>query len=864
MLRATIVQIVSFCTRFAAAVVGVALILGVSAAFYASRHFSVNTDVNSLISPDLAWRKREIAYETAFPQTVQSIIAVVEGPSPEMTSAAADALVQRLSGQTNLFQSVQDIGGGSFFTRNGLLFLSPAELATTTRQLVGAAPFIRILAADQSFRGFGQALSIGLQGVQARRYSLNDMAGVLDQASETLETTLAGRRASFSWKVALAQRDLEPTEVRHLISIWAKLDYAALEPGSRATEAIRAAAKGLPAEFQSRVRLTGPVPFEDQEFATLQEGVLINGVVSVLIVVLVLWLALRSWRTVLAVLVNLSIGLVVTSAIALILVGQLNPISVAFAVLFVGLGADFAIQFSVRYRAQRHVTDDLHQAIHDAAERIGAPLTLAAAAAAIGFLSFMPTSYAGLSELGLIAGCGMGVAFLASLTLLPALLVLLAPPQEPRPIGYAALAPADRFLQRHRIKVVAGTCIVVAAALPLLINLQFDFNPLHLRNPNDESIAAYRELAGTAGVAGDAADVLVQSSAEAATVRKELAAVPEVEQTRTVADFVPSQQEEKLATVARAASQLDPALQGSTPHPEETDQARIAALRQAAQQLIQAADEDNGAGADAARRLANALARLADGDADLRAQAEGALVRPLAIDLSDLREEVHPARVMRANVPQALQRMWIAPDGRERVEIVPKRDANGQVDLHRFATAVLAKAPTATGPAIETFEWASTMITAFVQAGIWAICGIAILLWIVLRRVGDVFLTLAPLLVAAVVTLEICAATNFSLNYANIIALPALLGIGVAFKIYYVIAWRAGEANFLQSPLTRAVFFSALMTATAFGSLWLSNNPGMSSMGKLLMLSLGCTLASAALFQPALMGPPRQRRQAQS
>src|SRR5262249_12801454 len=128
--------------------------------------------------------------------------------------------------------------------------------------------------------------------------------------------------------------------------------------------------------------------------------------------------------------------------------------------------------------------------------------------------------------------------------------------------------------------------------------------------------------------------------------------------------------------------------------------------------------------------------------------------------------------------------------------------------------------------------------------------------------VWDVLLTLIPLLVAAAVTLEICALTRFPLNYANIIALPLLLGIGVAFKIYYVTAWRRGEANFLQSPLTRAVFFSALMTATAFGSLWFSSFPGLSSMGKLLALSLACTLASAALFLPALMGPPRQRKEA--
>ena len=116
-----------------------------------------------------------------------------------------------------------------------------------------------------------------------------------------------------------------------------------------------------------------------------------------------------------------------------------------------------------------------------------------------------------------------------------------------------------------------------------------------------------------------------------------------------------------------------------------------------------------------------------------------------------------------------------------------------------------------------------------------------------------------PLLLAGLVTLEITVLIDMPLNFANIIALPLMLGLGVAFKIYFVMAWRAGTTNLLQSSLTRAVFFSAMTTATAFGSLWLSHHPGTSSMGKLLAISLLTTLCAAVLFQPALMGPPRQR-----
>jgi predicted RND superfamily exporter protein len=215
-------------------------------------------------------------------------------------------------------------------------------------------------------------------------------------------------------------------------------------------------------------------------------------------------------------------------------------------------------------------------------------------------------------------------------------------------------------------------------------------------------------------------------------------------------------------------------------------------------------------------------------------------------------------RITEQNLPPELKRDWVLPDGRARVEAHPKGDPNDNETLREFARAVLAVAPTASGGPISILESGRTVIRAFFEAGTYALISIAVLLWIVLRRFTDVLLTIIPLLLAGVVTLEICVLLGLPLNFANIIALPLLLGIGVAFKIYYIMAWRGGQTRLLQSSLTRAVIYSAMTTATAFGSLWLSSHPGTSSMGKLLALSLACTLAAAVLFQPVLMGPPRE------
>ena len=225
--------------------------------------------------------------------------------------------------------------------------------------------------------------------------------------------------------------------------------------------------------------------------------------------------------------------------------------------------------------------------------------------------------------------------------------------------------------------------------------------------------------------------------------------------------------------------------------------------------------------------------------------------------LEQLKNFLQAKPVTLDNLPPVIVNSWKTKDGLMRVEALPKGDPNDNDNLRRFASAVLVAEPTAIGGPVSILKSGDTVVAAFVHAGIYALLVISVILWITLRRITDVLMTLIPLLVAGAVTMEICVLIKLPLNFANIVALPLLLGIGVAFKIYYIVAWRSGRTNLLQSSLTRAIFFSALTTATAFGSLWLSSHPGTSSMGKLLALSLLTTLCAVLLFQPALMGKPR-------
>lgn len=850
--------------RFSRTTILIWLALATAAGSFFFTAFEMDTEVNNLISRSLPWRKRELAYQGAFPQGRDAILIVVDAPTPEQAGAASHTLAAALADQPELLRSVQEQGGGDFFTRNRFLFPPTADVGNIMDRLTQAKPILAFLVSDQSLRGLAKTLVYVLHGLQVQGYPLDDMGKPFNAASEVLERVAQSQPAAFSW-AQMIQSASEPSGQRRLVTVQPKLFTKELLPGRKASDAIRKTAADLElrSKYQADVRLTGPVPLADEQFASLEEGGVLNGLVSGSIVLVILWAALRSLRLVVSVALSLAIGLLVTAGLGLLVAGALNPVSIAFAMLFVGLGADFAVQYTVRYRAQRHETPKLPEALMGAAEFLGVPLTLAAVSAAAGFLSFIPTSYRGLAQLGEIAGLGMIVAWVSTFTLLPALIALIKAPLEPRAIGQPWLAPADNFLRRRRYLIVGATAAIVCAGAYFLQFLAFDFNPLHLQRKSAEAVATFLELRHDPMMDANSAQVVVGPGEDAQVIAAKAAALPEVAQVRTIQSFIPTDQNAKLAIVGKARKALAPALSPKM-KPAPTDRESVAALRTARAELTSAAARERGPGAEAARRLAGDIGALIDTDAAARQRAAEAFLAPLKDDLDALRLSLNPTPVTLKTLPPEFLRLWVTEDGRQRIDILPKGDPSNDETVRRFAQAVLTVEPEATGQAVAVLMWSGTMLTALVEAAVIALGVIALVLWIALRRIGDVLLTLIPLVVAAVVTLEICAMSGFKLNYANIIALPVLLGVGVAFKIYYVTAWRRGETEFLQSPLTRAVFFSALLTATAFGSLSLSSNPGMSSMGELLALSLACTLGSAALFQPALMGKPREAAPAQA
>lgn len=852
MLTSLIISIVDASRRLALIVILLAMGLTAALGWYAVTHFKINTDVNQLMAKNLVWRQQEKELETAFPQKVDNLVIVIDGKTPDQVENAAARLADRLSTLTQQFTEVSRPDAIPFFRKNGLLLLSEEELGQTLDQLVQAQPLLGMLTSDPSLRGLAGMLDLMVQGFLSGQMKYDQLDPPLTRMAETIEAALAGKDKPLELQSMSGNTMTSARDLRKYIVTKPVLNYSELESGKAARDTVRSLANELhlTQDEGMTVRLTGSVALSDEEFASVANGTGMATALSGILVFALLLFAMRSLRIVIPIVLTLFVGLVATSAFALAAVKSLNMISVAFAVMFIGIAVDFGIQFGIRYRDQHHTEPSHGMAMAKTASVIAVPLTMAAASTALGFLAFIPTAYRGVSELGLIAGAGMLIAFILNITLLPALLTFTKPPAEAEAIGFAWAAPLDAFILLHRKKIVTAAGVLALIGLGVTTQLQFDFDPLNLKDPTTESVSTMFDVMKDPDSGSYAIEILRQTLQEAETLAEQAGKLPEVDHAMTLASFVPENQKAKLAMIGDARMLLDPTL--SLPMlPPPTKEENLAALQKLSGDL-----HTVGKTYPSAERLAIAVD-------DVVLRRDDALLRRLDINLISVMQSrlafiksllvAEPVTV--DTITDDLRRDWVTADGRFLVQIHPKGNARNHAKLIAFTKAVRAIAPDASGTPISIQESGKTVTMAFIQAGLYALIAIAFLAYIILRRALDVLFMLAPLILAGILTLATIVAIDLPLNFANIIALPLLLSLGVSYAIYFVSYARSGNNYPLQSSMARAVLFSAATVLVAFGSLALSSHPGTAGMGELLTVALVYSLLSTFFLLPALLGP---------
>jgi hopanoid biosynthesis associated RND transporter like protein HpnN len=849
--------VVAFATRWPLATITLVLGLAGASVYYSIGHLGINTDTANMISPDLDWRQDFIAYRASFPSRDQNIVAVVDGPDGETAMAHARALAQALRAEPGVFPSVFLAGDGEFFEENGLLYLPIDELETLADRLIEAQPLLARLADDPGGAGVVEALETALaQSDELPGTARADIDRILAELAATLQAANAGTERPIAWGDLLGVG--EASAARQMILIKPRLDFSRVRPARDAIERIREIAAGLPGAGAVQVRLTGTLAMEHEELTSITRSTTISGIASTAMVILVLFWALRSLPLLAVAATSLLAGLCLTAGFAALAIGHLNLLSAAFAVLYVGLGGDFILHMTLRLKEPRASMVGIDEALQEMARGVGSSLIVCAATTAAGFFAFIPTDFDGIAELGLISGVGMFISLGVSMTLLPALLKVVALRRNILVVGSGA-GEGNWSLPALPPRLTVGlAAAAVGLSLLVLPRLEFDGNPIRLRDPDTESIRTLEDLATDRSAPLFNLAVLVPDAATARATAERVTPLETVDRVVTVAALVPADQDDKLVILEDLDLVLGSTLSGfgaGTAEPERlrASLASLAGLLAARPAPSAAANAfmaqastwlagTPGVPDDASERRAAAL------DRDIRGNLDDQLVR--------LERGLRTDGFGPADLPVELMERWVNPAGEQLVEIGPKEDLNDPEAAARFVADVRSAVPNATGLPVVYEEASATVTRAFAFALAWAFSLVVVILLLVMRSLRDTLLVLSPVLFAAVVTGGICVLTGLPLNFANIIALPLLVGVSVDSGIHIVYRMRTeppAGGDPLSTSTSRAVVACALTTVASFGNLAFSSHYGMSSLGQLLTLGMVMSLIGALAVLPALM-----------
>lgn len=829
---------------------------------YTMEHLKVNTNTAELISPDMPFQRNRIALEQAFPQDIGTILLLVEGDTPESTSAAVKRITQLVRGNHDDFTAVYVPSEGDFLARNGLLFLERDELEDLTNQLAKAQPFIGRLSKDNSLRGLFGIVGEALTESNQSDFEL-DLDPLLKKISEALDKSREGQAYQVSWRQLMTPDRASGFGItQSFILVKPVLHYEEVMPAEKAMKALDTLlGEAIQGELAGvKVHKTGEVALEHEEMETISNGVSVASIASLFLVCGTLWIAYRSFKLMFATFISLTMGLILSLGFATVAIGQLNLISIGFAVLFIGMGDAYSSHFCLRYRELVLEGKTQRAALQETLTSAGPALILSALTAAIGLFAYIPTDYSGVAELGIIAGASMFIALTTTFTVLPALMKIM-PIRRPKnmPDQKEQFFLTSNWPLRYAKPVRIVTILLALVSVGLVFRVEVDFNPLNLRDQNTESVKTFKYLLQSPETTPLTLASLAHSEDETRSLEARFEQLPAVDKVVSIFDLVPKDQDQKLALIADTSLMLGTQLDRFPPMDDTgATRAAVTQLQNVVQQQLKAGQQN-----EALVKLEQSLSafetRLSQMDApaqqDLLDRLQHSLLSPLPTLMAELGQSLSAQPVTLESLPHDMIERWVSPNGLYRLQIFPKQDLNNLENLRQLIVEAKQVDANVTDLPVTYLESMNTVIKAFQQAFAIAFVATTLILLIVLRNLRDTLLVLLPLLLASLFTAAATVAMGIPFNFANIIALPLLFGLGVDSGIHMAHRLHQLEqdhsGNLLDTSEAKGVFFGALTTVFSFASLALTSHKGTASMGLLLSIGLLLTLICALVVLPA-------------
>jgi hypothetical protein len=641
--------------------------------------------------------------------------------------------------------------------------------------------------------------------------------------------------------------------------------------------------------------VTGQEALDNDEMNTALADMTKATWLSMLGVILVMVLFLRGFRHPLIIAVSLFVGLCWTFGWTALFIGHLNILSIVFAPMLCGLGVDYGIHWFARFEEERELFDGGRSSVIErVTEKSGPGIMLAGLSTAFSFLPYILTGFRGLMELGMITGMGILFIIVADFTVLPALSRFLA---EKKPLETPS---AGRRSRKYLLRLSPrGVQAVLTAALILSIagsistsSVQFDLNPLRLQSRNAESVYWEKVLVENSERSILSAAVITDSAEQAKVESAKFSALKTVAEVDSVFSLLPENQKEKipvLKSIALLAPELKPAVM----------QAALDNCVKDFNDIAADADPDPLPGIPRAKdcysykgELIEVLQRIRFKMQDEQAERWGAS-KPLLAQMVKVKELIDRIVGSMNDSPAADQRLFeysrrfmhdsvkkwtlvregssaspmtimdISPqlrdqfyqDGKYVIRIYPKESIWQEGALTRFVNDIQSVNPDVLGDPICLYVFASAFKKASIDASIYALIAISLLLLFTFRSLPLLLVSLIPLVVGTIWTVGIMGITGFDFNLANSIFMPLVVGAGVEYGVIIILRWREGQPGYGRLPFStgKGVILAALTTTIGFGVLMISNHRGIYSLGFVAWAGSICVLLAALLILPAIL-----------
>ncbi|MGF1776476.1 efflux RND transporter permease subunit [Vibrio nomapromontoriensis] len=818
-------QLITLIQRFPKCVLFLVLSLTAASAWYSQHHFKMNADLSSLVKQDGAWVDDLAHLEEVFPET-GNVVVLVTSQDGELAKQSVATLVDKLA-SSSVIKDVFAPSALSWFQQYALGFISDSDYQTLKE--VASQQVAPLVAGANA-----QRLEVYLGQLIDRNSNIaaSALGADVDKANENILEPLlsAASGQKFDWARELSGHIKPPSA--YAITLVAQPDDSVKEPNRAIIEAIHNAVTAADLPSSVDVQVTGQAALDFDEIVDANNSIAIAGSASLIGLVLILAIGIRSLRVIVACYLTVIIGLVWTFAAGLFVVGSYNTISIVFMVMFIGLAVDFSIHLCLHIQELRIKGEDNRHSLAHAAGHSFRPLALCALSSGIGFLSFYPTAYTGLGELGVVSALGMLLGLLATFVVIPLFFTLFGYPTVKHKADTRYFSAFGHGLATYKRTI---TFLMVCTSLVMgygATQFKFDFSTLVLKNPQSESVLGLYALQQHGLGSSYQLYAVAKNEQEAQQWKSQLLNEPTVSQVIIASDFMP-------AELTQRAQQLSDALQPS-----------MAAKPLSLSEFKRLAVEE---GWKNAERIPTNINTNSD-SADL-----GALTQMLfsSIDngtLSAFSSNAVPLSIER-DLPRSLYQRYISKQGEWLVAVTPQGDMSNVEELNQFIDDVQFIAPNATGRAVAEKEVGVIVVDAFKAAILMSILAIALILIWTVNKKRDIVLIFIPLGLATITTLGMMYWLNLSMNMANIIVVPLIFGLGVDNGIHIVKRFRAvGSLEaFFKTSTPKASLISCLTTLATFGALIVAKHQGMHSIGLVLTIALSSILVYSLVLLPIML-----------